>query len=226
MIRIKKVEYILMVLAIVFLVMCFCAMCLVANFQQGTIAKYGELCDQQREDYSALSEKYLQSQRDLRSVQHQLEGVLSEYEEYRAGAQVNLPTYTYTQEDIILLAKVAQTEMGTPKVSPTAFKWGVQVVLNRVASPFFPDTVHDVVYQTYKGVPQFSVTLNGVLDNCEPTQESIDAVYEVILFGCDLPDYVEYFYEEHVEGNWVNTLPVYKTVDGTTFAYSERSMNK
>lgn len=118
MIRIKKVEYILMVLAIVFLTVCFCAMCFVANFQQGTITKYSELTDQQRENYSALSEKYLQSQRDLRSVQHQLEGVLSEYEEYRAGAQVNLPTYTYTQEDIILLAKVAQTEMGTPKVSP------------------------------------------------------------------------------------------------------------
>lgn len=219
MIRIKKVEYILMVFAIVFLAMCFCAMCLVANFQQGTIAKYSELTDQQRENYSALSEKYLQSQRDLRSVTR-------EYEEYKEGAQVNLPTYTYTQEDIILLAKVAQTEMGTPKVSPTAFKYGVQVVLNRVASPFFPDNIHDVVYQTYKGVPQFSVTLNGVLDRCEPTQESIETVYEVLLFGTDLPDYVEYFYEEHVEGNWVNTLPVYKTVDGTTFAYSERSMNK
>lgn len=219
MIRIKKVEYILMVLAIVFLAMCFCAMCLVANFQQGTITKYSELTDQQRENYSALSEKYLQSQRDLRSVTR-------EYEEYKEGAQVNLPTYTYTQEDIILLAKVAQTEMGTPKVSPTAFKYGVQVVLNRVASPFFPDNIHDVVYQTYKGVPQFSVTLNGVLDRCEPTQESIETVYEVLLFGTDLPNYVEYFYEEHVEGNWVNTLPVYKTVDGTTFSYSERSMNK
>lgn len=219
MIRIKKVEYILMVLAIVFLAVCFCTMCSVASFQQGTITKYGELCDQQREDYSALSEKYLQSQRDLRSVTR-------EYEEYKEGAQVNLPTYTYTQEDIILLAKVAQTEMGTPKVSPTAFKYGVQVVLNRVASPFFPDNIHDVVYQTYKGVPQFSVTLNGVLDRCEPTQESIETVYEVLLFGTDLPDYVEYFYGEHVEGNWINTLPVYKTVDGTTFAYSERSKNK
>lgn len=125
MIRIKKVEYILMVLAIVFLTVCFCIMCFVANFQQGTITKYSELTDQQRENYSALSEKYLQSQRDLRSVQHQLEGVLSEYEEYRAGAQVNLPTYTYTKEDIILLAKVAQTEMGTPKVSPLPHLSGV-----------------------------------------------------------------------------------------------------
>ena len=218
---IKKGLFSLMVLTILTLAVCFCGMIFVANFQQGTISEYDKLTSQQQKDYEELAERYI----DLSSHDWQLQ---MEYdllvEHYETAVQ--LPTYEYTMDDIILLAKVAQTETGTPTRSPTAFRYAVKVVLNRVESTEFPNTVYDVVYQERAGAPQFSVTQNGALDSCDLKPESISAVYEVLLFGTDLPAYVEYFFEENVTGNWVNTLPVYTTVDGTTFAYSERSMRK
>lgn len=53
----------------------------------------------------------------------------------------------YTDEDVELLARVIHNEAGSYWL-PDDWKMAAgEVVLNRVASPEFPDTIHDVVYQ-------------------------------------------------------------------------------
>lgn len=77
---------------------------------------------------------------------------------------VKASTYEVTYEEAVLLMKLAQAEGGNQGM------WGqwliMSVVVNRVNSPQFPDTIREVV--TQEG--QFA-TANR-LDDVEPTRES------------------------------------------------------
>lgn len=53
----------------------------------------------------------------------------------------------YTQEDLMLLAKVIYSEAGSNWLSDEHQRLVGQVVLNRVADESFPDTIEEVVYQ-------------------------------------------------------------------------------
>jgi len=47
-------------------------------------------------------------------------------------------------------------------------------------------------------------------------------VYSVLVNGSKLPDYVMYFYSASLkEDNWVKSLNVYDTVEGTIFCYEK-----
>ena len=46
------------------------------------------------------------------------------------------------------------------------------VVMNRVKSEEFPDTVREVVYQP----SQFSPVSNGTIDSCQVTEETVESV--------------------------------------------------
>lgn len=128
--------------------------------------------------------------------------------------------FNYTEEEILLLAKCVQTEAG--KYNRESQRYITQVILNRVYSPRFPNTIKEVIYQKSGNVPQFSVAYNGMLDKCEVDVGTLNTVYSVLLNGTDLPSYVHYFYSECVRGNWVNTLNTYDTKEGTVFAYHSK----
>ena len=98
------------------------------------------------------------------------------------------------------------------------------MVLNRLHSNEFPNTIEEVIYQKVNGVPQFSVAHNGMIDR-EVKAETLVNVYEVIVHGTDLPEYVRYFYADYVTDNWVNTLTTYDLVEGTVFAYDNKEAN-
>lgn len=69
-------------------------------------------------------------------------------------------------EDAQLLMKVAQAEAGNQGITG---QWLVMcVVLNRVESEDFPNTVKEVVYQE----GQFSTAANGALDKAVPTSDT------------------------------------------------------
>lgn len=51
------------------------------------------------------------------------------------------------------------------------------VILNRVKSPDFPDTISDVILHRGKnGTWQFSVAGNGAMESAEPTEETYEAI--------------------------------------------------
>ena len=146
---------------------------------------------------------------------HQLERKLEEVSE------VELPTYEFTEAEIYMLAQCVEAEAGHYKRHRNSQKYVTQVILNRVHSGKFPNTIAEVIYQKINGVPQFSVAYNGAMDR-DVTPETLANVYSVIAHGTDLPEYVCYFYSDYVTENWVNTLPVHKTVEGTVFAYANK----
>ncbi len=77
----------------------------------------------------------------------------------------------YNKDDLNWLSRVISAES---KGEPLSGKIAVgNVVLNRVESDEFPDSVHDVVFDTAGGV-QFTPVANGSIHN-EPTKESIIA---------------------------------------------------
>lgn len=130
------------------------------------------------------------------------------------------PLKDYTAEEILLLAKCVEAEAGYYKGHEISQQYVTQVILNRVNSNVFPNTIEEVIYQEVCGVPQFSVAHNGMMYR-EVKSETLANVYYVLYYGTDLPEYVYYFYSDKVTNNWVNTLTIYDSVQGTVFAYSD-----
>ena len=80
-------------------------------------------------------------------------------------------------EDLCLLAKIITSDAGSERLSDEWRMCVGEVVLNRVASPEFPDTVEEVIMQEgqYAGVntDQFTYYLN-------PTEDSVNAALRLL----------------------------------------------
>ncbi|SDJ04458.1 cell wall hydrolase [Natribacillus halophilus] len=94
------------------------------------------------------------------------------------GEHLEIPS-SVTEEEKDLLARIIQAEAQS---EPYAGKVGVgTVVLNRVADEQFPDSIHDVIYETAGGHYQFSPVLDGSIN--EPASErSEQAAREALAF--------------------------------------------
>lgn len=90
----------------------------------------------------------------------------------------------FTQKDIDLMARVVMSEAST---EPFDCKHAVAAtIINRVFSPYFPDTVEEVI------AGQFSTQQNG-----EPTKECYDAVYAAINYPNAFPEDMFWFRTGH-----------------------------
>ena len=184
--------------------------------------KYNELLEVCNEKTSTLEEKetYLE---DLESSYSDLENDFAELKKDNKKLKtklktVKLPTYKYTEDEVYLMAQCVEAEAGYYEGHRTSQKYVAQVILNRLHNGEFPDTIREVIYQKKDNIPQFSVAYDGAM-NREVQPETLANVYSVLVNGTDLPEYVCYFYSAYVKENWVNTLPIYDTVEGTVFAY-------
>ena len=82
-------------------------------------------------------------------------------------------TIQLTDEEMQILYKLVQAENS---FNPT---WTACTVLNRILSSSFPNTLEEVVFAS----GQFQVTWDGAYDAANPTQETIDAINEVLRTG-------------------------------------------
>lgn len=79
-------------------------------------------------------------------------------------------SYAVSEEDLLLLQKIVMAEAeGEPYQGKVAV---ANVVLNRLRSANFPDTIYEVIYQK----SQFSPVANGRLQRVKPNEDSIKAV--------------------------------------------------
>lgn len=156
------------------------------------------------------------------SLQTKYGHLLVEYDELEKSIDtVELPTYNYTQAEVELLAVCVQCEAGEQNYE--AQRDIASVILNRVKSSLFPNTIEEVIYENNNGVPQFSVAYNGMMDECVLSPTVLNNVYGVLMYGNDLPEEVLYFYSASLsENNWIRSLPVYDTIERTVFAYEKR----
>lgn len=93
----------------------------------------------------------------------------------------------YNKEDVYWLEKIVMAEAeGEPYEGKIAV---ANVILNRVRSGCFPNTIKDVIFQ--KG--QFEPVENGRLESVLPNEETINAVNEALNGRKEIDEDVYYF---------------------------------
>lgn len=92
------------------------------------------------------------------------------------------------------------------------------VVLNRVCSPLFPNTIYDVVYDRTGGKVQFEPVLNGWI-NRPASPASIRAAQDA-LNGWDPSWGATFFFEPWVTNKFLHSLPVARKLGAFIFAYA------
>ena len=99
-----------------------------------------------------------------------------------------------------VLLRIVEAEAGGEDI--TGKMLVANVIMNRVKSSRFPDTVTEVVYQTNaKGKAQFSPTVDGRMDSVTVTEETEEAVIRV-LCGEDSSNGALYFRSTRIENAW------------------------
>lgn len=92
------------------------------------------------------------------------------------------------------------------------------VVLNRVESPNFPDTIRGVVYQVDQGGRyQFEPVLNGWINR--PPSESAQKAAREALSGADPTGGALFFWESWVKNSYLNTRPKAQRLGEFTFTH-------
>lgn len=118
-------------------------------------------------------------------------------------------------EDVDLLARLITAEADG---EPYEGKVGVgAVVLNRVATPGFPKTIRDVIYQQGNGFYQFEPVQNGWI-NRPASSDSVKAAKEA-LGGADPTNGAVYFFANYSKSQWLHSRPVSKTIGNVIFSY-------
>ena len=120
----------------------------------------------------------------------------------------------YADEDLLWLSRIIHSEAG---LEPLEGKIAVgTVVLNRVNSDQFPNTIYDVIFDMSAGV-QFSPAASGTI-YCTPNEESILAA-KLCLDGASVSDNVFFFVNEAIaENTWVSdNRPYVMTIGNHTF---------
>lgn len=122
------------------------------------------------------------------------------------------PEIKINEEELYLLAKIINAEAGNqPYEGMIAVG---NVVMNRVESSKFPDTIRKVIYQ--KG--QFSPVANGAI-NKKPNEASIQAAKDVLTGSRVVDESVVFFYNPEIStSRWIFTRKVVFRVGDHAFA--------
>lgn len=114
--------------------------------------------------------------------------------------QAELPKFSHSKDwgadDSYLLAKIAMAEAEGETIEGKALV--ILVVLNRVWSDEFPDTIRDVIYQDN----QFSPVASGRFDAVEPDADCWAAVESVMTAQYDYSEGALYFESCETADNW------------------------
>ena len=120
----------------------------------------------------------------------------------------------YDEGELYWLSRIIYSEAG---IEPFTGQIAVgNVVLNRVRSALFPDTIYEVIFDRAYGV-QFTPTANGTI-YCVPDEEAIIAA-KLCLEGYTLSDGILYFLNPALSSNfWVpNNRDYVMTIAGHDF---------
>lgn len=98
--------------------------------------------------------------------------------------------YQLSDKDYDTLLRIVEAEAGGEDQDGKLLV--ANVVLNRVNSELFPDSVWDVVMQREQGIAQFSPTVDGRFQNVSVSADTMEAV-ERALYGEDISRGALYF---------------------------------
>lgn len=128
---------------------------------------------------------------------------------------VPTPNSEISTVDKDLMARLVHAEAkGEPYAGKVAVAY---VILNRVASPKFPNKVKEVIYQKDNGYYQFSPVANGEI-NKPADAESVKAVNEALLADRSKGAGSLFFYNpKTATARWLDSLPTTITIGNHVF---------
>lgn len=98
--------------------------------------------------------------------------------------------YQLTEEELEVLLRIVEAEAGCEDEDGKLLV--ANVILNRLNSPKFPDSITEIVFQRENGVAQFSPVYDGSYTCAEVSEETVNAVGRA-LDGEDISDGALYF---------------------------------
>lgn len=118
---------------------------------------------------------------------------------HREETDIRTCSMDMDEEDMKILLKIAAAEAGIEDVEGKALV--MRVVLNRVLSLGFPDTIEEVVFQHRAGFYQFCTVKNGTYQTAEVTEECQEAL-DMVLSGWDGTQGALYFCRSDAAKKW------------------------
>jgi len=120
-------------------------------------------------------------------------------------------TRSFSSDDLYWLSRIIHAEsVGEPYQGQVAVG---NVVLNRVASKEFPNSVYNVIFEYYKNIPQFSPVADGTIYNA-PSQSSISAAKEALSGSRPVGNATYFFNPDKAAATWIVRNKVYVTKIG------------
>ncbi|WP_439098772.1 cell wall hydrolase [Bacillus weihaiensis] len=130
------------------------------------------------------------------------------------GEKLTIPS-TLTSYEMDLLARLVHSEA---KGEPYAGKVAVaSVVLNRVDSSLFPNTVKDVIYQKDQGYFAFSPVQNGTINQAADASAK-EAVKEALAFRGMGKGSLYFYNPKTATSTWITSREVTITIGNHRFA--------
>lgn len=133
--------------------------------------------------------------------------------------QSSIPSMDWDAEDAYLLAKIAMAEAEGEDVEGKALV--ILVVLNRVWSDKFPDSIPEVIFQKR----QFSPVGNGRFDRVEPNRECYEALELIQLNKWDESQGALYF-ESEGESSWHRDNLHFLFRHGNHYFYTDKELEE
>ncbi|HPP36614.1 MAG TPA: LysM peptidoglycan-binding domain-containing protein [Clostridiales bacterium] len=133
-----------------------------------------------------------------------------------SGSNSSKAAISYTKSELDLLARLVRAEA---EGEPYAAKVGVAaVVLNRVKSSDFPNTISSVIYEvSSNGYYQFTPVENGMI-NQPARQQDIDAALEA-LNGSDPSNGALFYFDDSATNKWLWSKPIKAWIGRMVFVY-------
>jgi len=129
----------------------------------------------------------------------------------RSGTARPSATSEKAKADIYWLARIIEAEA---KGEPYQGKVAVgNVIMNRVKSSKFPNSVYDVIFEYTNGVPQFSPVADGSIYNT-PSAESMKAAEEAYNGARPVGNALYFFNPAKASGSWITKNRTYMTTIG------------
>ena len=133
---------------------------------------------------------------------------IARHEQYKAEAKLKfVQKYEYSQDNVWYLSHVIAAEAGADWTTDEAVFYVGSVVLNRVESSVFPNSIKEVVLQPgqYATVPYLS--------RYEPSERVMEITYDLLNGGSVLPENVVY------QANFRQGSGVYDVQNSMYFCY-------
>ena len=131
------------------------------------------------------------------------------------GQNLVIPNSTITEAEKDLMARLVRAEaVGEPYAGKVAV---ATVILNRVASPDFPNSVREVIYQISNGHYAFTPVQNGQI-NQPADAASKQAVNEALAFRGQGKGSLFFYNPKTSSSNWILSREVTVTIGNHRFA--------